>query len=60
MLQEIYGLLIAYNLLRVGNLPGLYSKPCENLALLVLPKCRPRRYPRAVKINMSNFKRKDF
>ena len=97
VLQEIYGLLVAYNLLRVmmaraahlagveparmsfrnslieirhffllatgvapGNLPGLYRKLCENLALLVLPKRRPRRYPRAVKIKMSNFKRKDF
>lgn len=97
VLQEIYGLLIAYNLLRVmmaravhsagvdaarisfrnclielrhfflldtsvapGNLPGLYRKLCENLALLVLPKRRQRRYPRAVKIKISNFKRKDF
>jgi len=97
VLQEIYGLLVAYNLVRVmmaraarsagveparmsfrnslieirhfsllapvvapGNLPALYRKLCDSLALLVLPKRRPRRYPRAVKIKMSKFKRKDF
>lgn len=97
VLQEIYGLLVAYNLLRVmmaraasiagvvaarmsfrnsllelrdffslasdvaqGNVPGLYRKLCANLALLVLPERRARSYPRAVKIKMSNYKRKDF
>lgn len=95
--QEICGLLLAYNLVRVmmaraaraagvepcrmsfrnslleiraffvmapavspGNLPRFYRRLCENLALLVLPPRRPRRYPRAVKIKMSKFKRKDF
>lgn len=95
--QEIYGLLVAYNLLRAvmaraaaiagvaaarmsfrnslfelrdffslaadtapGNIPGLYRRLCSRLALLVLPERRPRRYPRAVKIKMSNYKRKDF
>jgi hypothetical protein len=97
VLQEIYGILVAYNLLRVamaraaaiagvaaarmsfcnslleirdffslaadtapGNLPGLYRRLCSRLALLVLPERRPRRYLRAVKIKMSNYKRKDF
>lgn len=97
VLQEIHGLLIAYNLVRVmmaraalaagveparmsfrnslvelrnffllatavapGNLPALYRKLCKELALLVLPERRARRYPRAVKIKMSNYKRKTF
>lgn len=95
VLQEIYGLLIAYNLVRVmmaraardagvepcrmsfrnslahvryffliaavlapGNLPRLYRKLSADLALLVLPPRRNRRYPRAVKIKMSSYKRK--
>jgi hypothetical protein len=95
--QEIHGLLIAYNLLRVvmaraalvagkaparmsfrnsllelrdffsaaataapGSLPSRYRKLCAELALLVLPERRSRRYPRAVKIKMSNYKRKTF
>jgi hypothetical protein len=95
--QEIHGLLIAYNLLRVmmaraaraagmeparmsfrnsllelrdflstaaavapGNLPTLYRKFCDKLALLVLPQRRARRYPRVVKIKMSGYKRKTF
>lgn len=97
VLQEIHGLLIAYNLLRVvmaraalvagraparmsfrnsllelrdffsaastaapGRLPSLYRTLCAELALLVLPDRRSRRYPRAVKIKMSNYKRKTF
>jgi hypothetical protein len=97
VLQEIHGLLIAYNLLRVmmaraalaagvgparmsfrnslielrhffllatavapGNLPALYRKLCKELARLVLPERRARQYPRAVKIKMSNYKRKTF
>jgi len=95
--QEIHGLLIWYNLLRVmmaraavaagvaptrmsfrnslleirdffsfatdvapGTLPALYRKLCTTLALLVLPERRKRSYPRVVKIEMSNYKRKDF
>ena len=97
VLQEIHGLLIAYNLLRVvmaraalaagvgparmsfcnslielrnffllatavapGNLPALYRTLCKEFALLVLPERRARQYPRAVKIKMSNYKRKTF
>jgi hypothetical protein len=97
VLQEIHGLLIAYNLLRVvmaraalfagkpparmsfrnsllelrdvfsaaattapGSLPSLYRKLCAELALLVLPERRSRSFPRAVKIKMSNYKRKTF
>lgn len=97
VVQEICGLLLAYNLVRLmmaraahaagvepcrmsfrnslveiraffvmapavspGNLPRFYRRLCENLVLLVLPTRRPRRYPRVVKIKMSNFKRKDF
>jgi len=95
--QEVYGLAIAYNLLRVmmaraavqagveparisyrnsllevrnffliaaavapGNLPALYRKLCDAMTHLVLPARRSRRYPRAVKTKMSNYKRKDF
>jgi len=97
VVQEIHGLLIAYNLIRVmmaraakaagmeparmsfrnslvaiqvflvmgpasapGSLPGLYRKLCAELALLVLPERRARQYPRAVKVKMSNYKRKTF
>jgi hypothetical protein len=42
--------------------PGLLPRHIEHLhhelALLVLPPRRPRRYPRAVKIKMSNYPRK--
>jgi hypothetical protein len=95
VLQEIYGLLIAYNLVRVmmaraataagvepcrmsfrnslleiqnflllaaadapGNLPRYYRRLCQQLALLVLPARRQRRFPRAVKIKMSGYNRK--
>jgi hypothetical protein len=95
VLQEIYGLLIAYNLVRVmmaraardagvepcrmsfrnslvhvryflviaavvapANLPRLYRKLAVDLALLVLPPRRTRRYPRTVKIKMTSYKRK--
>jgi hypothetical protein len=92
--QEVWGLLLAYNLVRVAmsraapraGVPPLrlsyrnallvlrgfwhsawYTSPgtlarhldtlLEQLALLVLPERRPRRYPRAVKIKMSNYPR---
>ena len=95
ILQEICGLLIAYNLVRVlmaraaraagvdpcrmsyrnsllearvfllsawavapGALPRHYKMLCEELTHLVLPKRRTRRYPRAVKIKMTSYKRK--
>jgi hypothetical protein len=90
--QEIWGLALAYNLMRVmmaraartaevpasrmsfrnsllqiqtfllmawndkpGTLPRLYQDLLDELALLVLPQRRARRYPRAVKIKMSNY-----
>ena len=92
VLQEIYGLLLAYNLVRVlmaraarqagvepyrmsyrnsllearvflmgawavapGALPRHYKRLCAELAHLVLPERRSRRYPRAVKIKMSSY-----
>lgn len=95
VLQELWGLGVAYNLvrqeiLRVANRldlpprrisfrhslmlirnflvtawfasPGVLPKRMETLhqeiALLVLPERRPRRYAREVKIKMSNFKKK--
>jgi hypothetical protein len=95
VLQEIYGLLLAYNLVRVlmaraarqagvepyrmsyrnsllearvflmgawavapGALPRHYKRLCAELAHLVLPERRSRRYPRAVKIKMSSYPRK--
>ncbi len=93
--QEVWGLLLAYNLVRVvmrqaaaragvpplrlsfrhavltlrgfwhtasltppGALPRRIEALLEELALFVLPERRPRRYPRAVKIKMSNYPRK--
>jgi hypothetical protein len=90
--QEIWGLALAYNLVRVmmaraareagvvpnrmsfrnsllqiraflqmawndkpGTLPRLYGDLLKELAFLVLPERRQRRYPRAVKIKMSNY-----
>lgn len=90
--QELWGLAIAYNLVRVemeraakrvglppsrisyrasllmirnfwlaawqvetGNLPRRLDILHEDVALNVLPPRRPRRYPRAVKIKMSNY-----
>lgn len=90
--QEIWGLALAYNLVRVmmaraareagvvpsrmsfrnsllqiraflqmawndkpGTLPRLYGDLLNELAFLVLPERRQRRYPRAVKIKMSNY-----
>ena len=41
-----------------GVLPRRLDRLDEELALLVLPERRPRRYPRAVKIKMSNYPRK--
>jgi hypothetical protein len=41
-----------------GVLPRRIERLHEELALLVLPERRPRRFPRAVKIKMSNFPRK--
>ena len=95
VLQELWGLAIAYNLVRLEMLqvanrlrlpparisfrhslmlvrnflvsawfasPGVLPKRLEALhqeiALLVLPKRRPRRYPREVKIKMSNYAKK--
>jgi hypothetical protein len=93
--QEVWGLAIAYNLVRLemqhvaervrlvptrisfrhtllllrnfwqltawvaspGNLPRRLDDLHHEVALLVLPPRRPRRYPRAVKIKMSNYPR---
>jgi len=93
--QEVWGLAVAYNLLRLhmqhvaqreqvapsrisfrhtlllvrnfwqltawlaspGNLPRRLEGLHQELALLILPPRRPRRYPRAVKIKMSNYPR---
>jgi len=93
--QEVWGLAIAYNLLRLhmqhvaqrqrvapsrisfrhtlllvrnfwqltawltspGNLPRRLEGLHQELALLILPPRRPRRYPRAVKIKMSSYPR---
>ena len=93
--QEVWGLAVAYNLLRLhmqhvaqrervaptrisfrhallllrgfwqltawiaapGNLPRRLDDLHQELALLILPPRRPRRYPRAVKIKMSNYPR---
>ena len=41
-----------------GVLPRRLERLDDELALLVLPERRPRRYPRAVKIKMSNYPRK--
>ena len=40
-----------------GNLPRRLEGLHQELALLVLPPRRPRRYPRAVKIKMSSYPR---
>ena len=93
--QEVWGLAVAYNLVRLemqhvaqrqqlmptrisfrhtllllrnfwqltawiaspGNLPRRLVDLHQEVALLVLPPRRPRRYPRAVKIKMSNYPR---
>jgi hypothetical protein len=93
--QELWGLAIAYNLVRLhmqqvaqraavaptrisfrhallllrgfwqltawiaspGKLPRRLDDLHQEIALLVLPPRRPRRYPRAVKIKMSNYPR---
>ncbi len=93
--QEVWGLAIAYNLVRLemqhvaervrltptrisfrhtllllrnfwqltawvaspGNLPRRLDGLHQEVALLVLPPRRPRRYPRTVKIKMSNYPR---
>ena len=94
--QEVWGLAIAYNLLRLhmqhvaqreqvapsrisfrhtlllvrnfwqltawlaspGNLPRRLEEWPQEFPLLILPPRRPRSYPRAVKIKMSNYDRK--
>jgi hypothetical protein len=93
--QEVWGLALAYNLVRLaiarvalrahvaptrisfrhalqfirvfwvtawmaspGVLPRRLEALHDELALLVLPERRPRQYPRAVKIKMSNYPRK--
>ena len=40
-----------------GNLPRRLAGLHAEIALLVLPERRPRRYPRAVKIKMSSYPR---
>ncbi len=92
--QELWGLAIAYNLVRLhmehvaeqirlppqrisyrgalrflrdfwgwaweispGTLPKALDRLHRDLALLILPPRRPRRYPRRVKIKMSNYPR---
>ena len=92
--QEVWGLLLAYNLVRLvmrraapragvppgrlsyrgallalrafwqaawdtspGTLPRRLDVLLDDLARFVLPERRPRRYPRAVKIKMSNYPR---
>jgi hypothetical protein len=92
--QEVWGLLLAYNLVRLvmsraapragvpsvrlsyryallavrafwhaawdtspGTLPRRLEALLDELARFVLPERRPRRYPRAVKIKMSNYPR---
>jgi hypothetical protein len=92
--QEVWGLAIAYNLVRLhiehvalqsgvsplrvsfrgallelrdfwhsawmitpGTLPRVLERLHHHLALLILPPRRDRRYPRAVKIKMSNYPR---
>lgn len=92
--QEVWGLAIAYNLVRLhmehvalhagippvrisfrgsllqlryfwatawvispGTLPRMLERLHRDLALLILPPRRERRYPRAVKIKMSNYPR---
>lgn len=92
--QEVWGLLLAYNLVRLvmgraapragvppsrlsyrgallalrafwqaawvtapGTLPRRLEVLLDDLARFVLPERRPRRYPRAVKIKMSNYPR---
>jgi hypothetical protein len=94
VLQEVWGLAIAYNLVRLhmehvalhigiapvrvsfratllelrdlwvaawtispGTLPRRLERLHRHLALLILPPRRPRRYPPAVKIKMSNYPR---
>jgi len=95
VLQEVWGLAIAYNLVRLhmqhvaqqaavaptrisfrhallllrgfwqltawiaspGKLPRRLDDLHQEFALLILPPRRPRRYPRAVKIKMSNYPR---
>ena len=41
-----------------GALPRRLEALHDELALLILPKRRPRRYPRAVKVKMSKYRRK--
>jgi hypothetical protein len=92
--QEVWGLLLGYNLVRLvmgpaapragvppgrlsyryallavrafwhagwdtspGTLPGRLEALLDELARFVLPERRPHRYPRAVKIKMSNYPR---
>jgi hypothetical protein len=92
--QEVWGLLLAYNLVRLvmsraaprahvpplrlsyryallavrafwqaawdtspGTLPRRLDALLDELGLFVLPDRRPRRYPRAVKVKMSNYPR---
>lgn len=97
VLQELWGVALAYNLVRLemervadqagveptrisftnalalvrntwlwcsapplapGNIPGHLSELDHALKLLLLPRRRPRAFPRAVKLKMSNYPRK--
>ena len=49
---------LSAHLVSPGALPRRIEKLHEELALLILPPRRPRRFPRAVKIKMSKFPRK--
>ena len=49
---------LSAHLVSPGALPRRLDALHEELALLILPPRRPRRFPRAVKIKLSNFPRK--
>lgn len=57
-LWVIRGFLVSAWLASPGAIPALYKDLCAQLSDLVLPERRDRRYPREVKIKMSNYKRK--
>ena len=41
-----------------GKIPKTLLEVRKHLKLLVLPECRDRSYPRAVKVKMSNYAKK--
>ncbi len=57
-LWAVRGFLVGAWLASLGSIPSLYGDLCTQLSSLVLPERRARRYPREVKIKMSNYKRK--